>query len=41
MLIESNSNSFENNISNIQDLHFNYLREFFKKHNIEIDDNKF
>lgn len=41
MLIESNSNSFENNISNIQDLHFNYLREIFKKHNIEIDDNKF
>ena len=41
MLIESNSNSFENNISNIQDLHFNYLREIFKRHNIEIDDNKF
>lgn len=41
MLIESNSNSFENNISNIQDLHFNYLREIFEKHNIEIDDNKF
>ena len=41
MLIESNSNSFENNISNVQDLHFNYLREIFKRHNIEIDDNKF
>jgi len=41
MLIESNSNSFENNISNIQDLHFNYLREIFKRHNIGIDDNKF
>lgn len=41
MLIESNSNSFENNISNIQDLHFNYLREIFKRYNIEIDDNKF
>lgn len=41
LLIESNSNSFENNISNIQDLHFNYLREIFKRHNIEIDDNKF
>ena len=41
MLIESNSNSFENNISNIQDLHFNYLGEIFKRHNIEIDDNKF
>lgn len=41
MLIERNSNSFENNISNIQDLHFNYLREIFKRHNIEIDDNKF
>jgi len=41
MLIESNINSFENNISNIQDLHFNYLREIFKRHNVEIDDNKF
>lgn len=25
MLIESNSNTFENNISNIQDLHFEYM----------------
>ena len=41
MLIESNSNSFENNVSNIQDLHFNYLKDIFRKHNIEIDDNKF
>ena len=41
LLIESNSNSFENNISNIQDLHFEYLKNVFKKHNIEIDDNKF
>jgi ATP-dependent DNA helicase RecG len=41
MLIESNSNSFENNVSSIQNLHFNYLKDIFKKHNIEIDDNKF
>ena len=41
MLLESNSNSFENNISNNQDLHFEYLKEVFKKHNIEINDNKF
>lgn len=41
LLIESNSNSFESNISNIQDLHFEYLKNTFKNHNIEIDDNKF
>lgn len=41
MLIESNSNSFENNISKNQDLHFEYLINTFKKHNIELDDNKF
>lgn len=41
MLIESNSNSFENNVSSIQNLHFNYLKDIFRKHNIEIDDNKF
>ena len=41
MLLESNSSSFENNISNNQDLHFEYLKEVFKKHNIEINDNKF
>ncbi len=41
MLLESNSNSFENNISSNQDLHFEYLKEVFKKHNIEINDNKF
>ena len=41
LLIESNSNSFENNVSNIQDLHFEYLKNIFKNHNIEIDDNKF
>lgn len=41
MLIESNSNSFENNVSNIQNLHFNYLKDIFKRHNMEIDDNKF
>ena len=41
LLIESNSNSFENNVSNIQDLHFEYLKNIFKNHNIEIDNNKF
>lgn len=41
MLIESNSNSFENNVSNVQNLHFDYLKDIFKKHNIEINDNKF
>lgn len=41
LLIESNSNSFENNISNIQNLHFEYLKSVFKNHNIEIDENKF
>ena len=41
LLIECNSNSFENNVSNIQDLHFEYLKNVFKNHNIEIDDNKF
>ncbi len=41
MLLESNSNSFENNISINQNLHFEYLKEALKKHNIEINDNKF
>ena len=40
MLIESNSNSFENNVSNNQDLHFEYFNKIFKKHNIELDNNK-
>lgn len=41
MLIESNNNSFENNVSSVQDLHFEYLKNIFKNHNIEINDNKF
>lgn len=41
MLMQSNSNSFESNISNIQDLHFEYLKTVFKSHGIEIDKNKF
>lgn len=41
LLLDSNSNSFENNISNIQNLHFEYLKNIFKRHNIEIDNNKF
>lgn len=39
--MQSNSNSFESNISNIQDLHFEYLKTVFKSHGIEIDKNKF
>ena len=41
MLIENNSNTFENNISTIQNLHFEYLKNVFKKHKIELDNNKF
>lgn len=41
ILMQSNSNSIESNISNIQDLHFEYLKNVFKSHNIEIDKNKF
>lgn len=41
MLLESNSNSFENNVSSNQNLHFDYLKNIFMKHNIEINDSKF
>lgn len=41
MLVESNSNSFESNISKEQNLHFDYLKVLFKQHNLEINDNKF
>ena len=41
MLVESNSNSFESNISKEQNLHFYYLKDLFKQHNLEINDNKF
>lgn len=41
LLIESNSNTFENNVSKVQDLHFEYLKNIFKNHNIEIDNCKF
>lgn len=41
LLIESNSNSFEGDISSNQDLHFEYLKDIFKNHNIQIDNNKF
>ena len=41
MLVESNSNSFESNISKEQNLHFDYLKGLFKQHNLEINDNKF
>lgn len=40
-LILDNNSSFENNISNDQDLHFEYLKNIFAKHNIEVSDNKF
>lgn len=41
LLIDSNNNSFENSISNIQELHFEYFENILKKHNIEIDNNKY
>lgn len=41
LLIESNSNTFENNVSKVQDLHFEYLKNIFNSHNIEIDNSKF
>lgn len=40
MLVDSSNNSFESGISNIQDLHFEYLVNLFKQHDIEIDENK-
>ena len=41
MLLDSSNNSFENNVSNLQNLHFEYLINLFEKHNISIDNNKF
>ena len=41
MLVDSSNNSFENNISSLQDLHFEYMKNIFKNHNIKIDHNKF
>ena len=41
LFVESNSNSFESNISKEQNLHFYYLKDLFKQHNLEINDNKF
>lgn len=41
LLLDNSSDSFENNISSIQDLHFEYLKNIFEKHNIEVNDNKF
>lgn len=40
VLIDNSNNSFEVNVSNNQELHFEYLKNIFKSHNIEIDDNK-
>lgn len=41
MLVDSNNNYFENNISNKQDLHFEYLENILTKHNIEVSKNKY
>ena len=41
MLLDSSNNSFENNVSNLQNLHFEYLINLFEKHSIAIDNNKF
>ncbi len=41
MLIESESNSFENCVSKNQNLSFNYLEDIFNKHNFNLDKNKF
>ena len=41
LLIESNSKSFESNISQNQNLHFDYLIDAFKKINVTLDNNKF
>lgn len=40
MLVDSTNNSFESGVSSIQDLHFEYLINLFKQHDIEIDENK-
>lgn len=40
MLVDNSNNLFESGVSNIQDLHFEYLINLFKQHDIEIDDNK-
>ena len=41
MLIESSKKSFEEEISNVQELTFNYTKEIFKKRNIEFSNEKF
>ncbi len=41
MIIDTQSQSFENMISINQDLHFEYMNDIFKRHNIEIDNNKY
>lgn len=40
MLVDSTNNSFESGVSSIQELHFEYLINLFKQHDIEIDENK-
>lgn len=40
MLVDSSNNSFEDCISNLQDLHFEYMNNIFKNHNITVDKNK-
>ncbi len=41
MIVENSGDSFENNISSIQELNFEYFKNISKKLNIEIDENKF
>lgn len=41
MLIESSKKSFEEEISNVQELTFDYANEIFKKRNIEFSNEKF
>ncbi len=41
MLIESSKKSFEEEISNVQELTFDYAKEIFKKRNIEFANGKF
>ena len=41
MLIESSKKSFEEEISNVQELTFDYAKEIFKKRNIEFSNEKF
>ena len=41
LLLENNSNSFEEQISNNQMLHFNYMNNLFENKNINLDETKY